>query len=273
MDRWFGRGRERGWMVVTGASRGIGEAIMVRLAAAGYPVFGVARSETSLQRICTKIRRSGGRADFLRADLSTADAARDLATDIRRRVGRVEGVVVNAGHSSNTLFENLTPEDMTSEFGVNYLAPATLLHSFIPDLKKQGRGFLVGVGSLTAGVPFPGHANYAASKAALYCLFRNLRIELAGTGVNVNMVLPGFTKTKMTEALDFRLPASEPDEVAEALVCAIKDNKAFVVPGFDNRMALTLNRLFPGAFDFGVSLLGKYFIPGYADALDDRSPE
>jgi short-subunit dehydrogenase len=129
-------------------------------------------------------------------------------------------------------------------------------------MRERGHGHFVVVGSLTALVPFPGNATYAATKAALLAFVRSLRLELSETDLHAGIVLPGYTRTAMTEKKESLLPRMEADEVAVAIERCIEEQRAVVVPGKANQLSALLFRVFPDLGERIVASIGDYLVPG-----------
>jgi short-subunit dehydrogenase len=256
-------------VVITGASRGIGEACAKELGGPDRHLVLVARGKKELERVCREVREEGGSAEPLVADLSSAAKGRRCAERLLEKVGRVDALVLNAGTSNDALFQCSTLEKVEYELGVNYLAPLALTLGLLPDMLRRGEGSIVGVGSVTSLMPFPGNATYAASKAALFTLLRTVAIEVRDRGVQVGMVLPGLTRTALTHGKSTLLPALGPQQVAEAVREVIEEGKPMVVPGLDNKLMAMLFRLFPMTLDRSVSLTARWLVPGYAQALEE----
>lgn len=257
--------------VITGASQGIGAATAKRLAKVGHPVVAIARNEEKLKHLCEEINFSGGQADYLVQDLSKTEELPELVDKLIAQFGSINSLVLNAGFSFSKLFEETNHEEREYEFKLNYFAPSLLIELLLPQMIKQQDAHIVAVGSLTGLIPFPGNANYAASKAALYTLFRNLRIELADQSIHVGMVLPGFTKTGLTKDLDTMLPASSPDSIAQSVHYSLKHNVDFTIPGLENNLIHFLERLDPRLMDKFTSLFGRLLVPGLDQSLKERS--
>jgi short-subunit dehydrogenase len=255
-------------VVITGASRGIGEACALRLARPGRHLVLVARGKKALGRVCARVEALGGSAEYLQADLSTASRARRAAERLLERVEQVDGLVLNAGTSNDSCFPGTTMEQVEYELGVNYLAPTALTLALLPHMMRRRQGHIIGVGSVTSLMPFPGNATYAASKAALFALLRSLAIELRAHHIRVGMVLPGLTRTALTEGKKSLLPAAGPEQVAAAVESCLEKGTPLVVPGMDNRLMATLFRLFPMTLDRSVGLTARWVVPGYAEALE-----
>ncbi|MEU1943661.1 oxidoreductase [Streptomyces sp. NPDC020125] len=173
--------------LVTGGSRGLGAAIVRRLAAAGATVLAAARSvppEGSLP------------ARFFTADLADPDGARQLAERVREAAGGVDILVDNAGAGSAPE-DTLTrpPATWQSDLESNLLSAVRLDQELVPDMVERGSGVVVHVSSIASHLPQPGQAAYAAAKAALNSYSRSLAAEVGPAGVRVVCVLPGFIAT------------------------------------------------------------------------------
>jgi short-subunit dehydrogenase len=259
-------------IVITGASRGIGAAIARRLAnpkrtGSRRRLILLARSEDKLAELCDELQAKGAEAEHIKADLSTAELAAEAASTIADRCERIDALVLNAGMSNDAMFNDTTVADITYELGVNYIAPVTLLHSLMPLIEASGPeasgGHVVVVGSLTALVPYPSNATYSASKAALLALVRSLRVEMDGSGVHLGIVLPGATKTSLTEDKPSVIPSMGVDKVAKAVEKCIKGREGVVIPGLTNRLAATFFQEFPELSERLLKPLKKKIIPGF----------
>ena len=249
-------------IVITGASRGIGAATARRLAEPGRRLILLARSEGKLSTLCDELNEQGAQAEHLKADLSTVELAAEAASKLVERTERIDTLVLNAGMSNDKLFNDATMSDIEYELGVNYLAPVTLLHSLMPALEASG-GSAVVVGSLTALLPYPSNATYAGSKAALLALVRSLRVEMDASEVHFGIVLPGSTRTSLTEDKSSVIPSMEADEVAEAICKCIDEREGVVIPGLTNRLAATFFQEFPELSERLLKPLKKKLVPGF----------
>ena len=256
-------------VVITGASRGIGEECAKLLGTRPRHLVLVARGKKDLARVAQEVQSGGGSAEYLQADLSTPARARRCAQQVLERVGEVDGLVLNAGTSNDRLVVRSELASVEYELGVNYLAPISLLMELLPGMLRRKRGAIVGVGSVTSLIPYPGNASYAASKAALFTFMRSLAIEVRPHGVHVGMVLPGLTRTRLTHGKSTLLPALGPQQVAAAVEKCLVQRAPMVVPGLDNKLMAALFRHFPMTLDRSVSLTARWLVPGYAQALAD----
>ena len=263
----MGRG-VRETIVITGASHGIGEATAKRLAQPGAELMLLARSEDALDKICKEISHNGGHADYLVADLSTVDLARNAAREIAARCEAIDILVLNAGTSNDKPFQMAILDEIVYELGVNYLAPVALLHTLLPRLNRPHSHVIV-VGSLTAIMPFPFNATYAASKAALLALIKSLRLEMKATGIHFGIVLPGLTATAATAEMKSPLPRASPEKIAEAIYRCISQRRGLLIPGMGNRIAAAFFQQFPSLAEKVVTPFKDRLFP----RLEDHSGE
>ncbi|HLY77593.1 MAG TPA: SDR family NAD(P)-dependent oxidoreductase [Thermoplasmata archaeon] len=216
--------------VVTGASRGIGEAIARALAHEGLPVLLVGRDATRLSSVAAEITHAGGTAFPLVQDLNAPDAADHV---LRAAVDRLEApylLVNNAGIATAQRFDRRPREEWERELMTDLISPLRLTSAFLPTLLERRAGHVIFLGSASADEPIPRLAVYSGAKAALRGFGRALDLEVARRGVRVSVVEPVYVRTELgrrpTDAeapLERRArehPRStlEPDVVARAVV-------------------------------------------------------
>src|SRR5258706_14166990 len=184
--------------LVTGASRGIGRATALAVAKAGAQVvvhYGSGAREA--EAVVAEVRKAGGRADAVGADLSAPDGAHKLARQVRAVVGdRLDILVANAGISRAATIEETTVEDFDKLFAVNVRAPFFLVQQFLPIMSKGSS--IVFVSSLAAHAVVGTIPAYAATKGAIDTLVRHFASLLGGRGIRVNAVAPGVVETDMS---------------------------------------------------------------------------
>jgi NAD(P)-dependent dehydrogenase (short-subunit alcohol dehydrogenase family) len=184
--------------IVTGASRGIGRASALALAKAGAQVlvhYGCGAKEAD--GVVAEIRKAGGRADAIAADLATADGPHKLAKLARDVVGdRLDILVANAGISKAAGIEDTTVEDFDRLFAVNLRAPFFLVQQLLPILSKGSS--VVFVSSLAAHAVVGTLPAYAATKGAIDTLVKHFASLLGARGIRVNAVAPGVVETEMS---------------------------------------------------------------------------
>jgi len=184
--------------LVTGASRGIGRASALALAAAGAQVLvHYGRGANEADGVVAEIRKAGGRGDAIAADLAAADGPHKLAKLTRNIVGdRLDILVANAGVSKSATIEDTTIEDFDRLFAVNVRAPFFLVQQLLPILSKGSS--IVLVASLAARGVLGTIPAYAATKGAIDTLVKHFASLLGAHGIRVNAVAPGVVETDMS---------------------------------------------------------------------------
>jgi NAD(P)-dependent dehydrogenase (short-subunit alcohol dehydrogenase family) len=187
--------------LVTGASRGIGRASALALAAAGAQILvHYGRGATEADAVVAEIRKGGGRADAVAADLAAADGPHKLAKLARNIVGdRLDILVANAGISKAAPIEETTVEDFDNLFAVNVRAPFFLVQQLLPILSKGSS--VIFLSSLGARAVLGTIPAYAATKGAIDTLVKHFASLLGARGIRVNAVAPGGVETDMSSFL------------------------------------------------------------------------
>jgi 3-oxoacyl-[acyl-carrier protein] reductase len=233
--------------LVTGASRGIGRATAAALAKAGAHVLvHYGRSRQEAESLVVEIRRKGGNADAISADLGTPEGAALLAKQVRSIVGdRLNVLVLNAGISKSARIEDHTVEDFDSLFATNVRGPFFLVQQLLPILGEGSS--IVAISSAVArtvvgkpGVDNPSILAYASTKAALETLVRNWAAILGPSGIRVNAVAPGiidtdmsnFTKTEVGREVALGMQAlkriGKPEDVADVVAFMASDGARWI---------------------------------------------
>ena len=184
--------------LVTGASRGMGRASALALAAAGAQVLvHYGRGANEAEGVVAEIRKAGGRADAIATDLAAADGASKLARQARSIIGdRLDILVANAGVSKAATIEETTVEDFDKLFAVNVRAPYFLVQQLLPVLREGSSVILVS--SLGAHAAVGTLSAYAATKGAIDTLVKYFAAALGPRGIRVNAVAPGVIDTDMS---------------------------------------------------------------------------
>ncbi len=224
--------------LVTGASRGLGEAIARRLAAQGATVTCVARTADALAALADEI---DGHA--LAADLADPAARRDVVARAAAAAGTPVTILVNnAGIDLTGHFADMSADDVERLIAVNVTAPAELARQAVPGMLEAGEGSIVLISSMAGVGVFPGLAVYSATKAALTHLGAGLRADLKGTPIAITVVQTGLiTPTDMADSVRsyapaaasftrFRqlLPATDVDDLADAVTDAVAAGRRHV---------------------------------------------
>jgi short-subunit dehydrogenase len=181
-------------VLITGASRGIGEAVAEAFVARGATVALVARNATTLAPIAARL---GGTAHP--ADLTDPAAVAGLLDRVESEAGPVDVLVNNAGMETTRAFWSLTTAEVEAIFRLNLVTPTELSRQAAARFRERGRGHIVNVSSLAGTVTLPGFSTYGASKAGLSHLTAGIHAELAGSGVGTTLVEVGPVHTELVD--------------------------------------------------------------------------
>jgi short-subunit dehydrogenase len=239
--------------LVTGASAGIGAAFAERLARDQYDLVLVARSRDRLDALAKRIRDERGmEAEVLAADLTLpeelARVEKAIAAD-----SRLELLVNNAGFGTYGPFAELDPEREELEIRLNVIALVRLARAALPVMLARGHGSIVNVSSLAGWQPCPHNATYGATKAFVNSFTEALHEELRGSGVKVQALCPGFTRTEFQERAGIdtsSLPDfawMEPAQVVEASLEGLRRGEVLCVPGVHNKALAAVTSVLPRA--------------------------
>lgn len=200
--------------VVTGASRGIGRAIALKLASQGAKVvINYNGSEEKAKEVQTQIETEGGKAVIYRCDVSDYDACQTFIQDVIKTEGSMDILVNNAGITRDGLLMKMSEEDFDRVIDTNLKGAFHTIRFAARQMLKQRSGRIINMASVVGVTGNAGQANYAASKAGVIGLTKATARELASRGITVNAVAPGFIETDMTAVL--------PEKVKEASVSQI----------------------------------------------------
>jgi len=195
--------------LVTGGSRGIGKAVALELAAAGYQVYLTYVSKPELaEEVCKEIESRGQQARAFELNVGDPEAVtRFFAEEIKDKV-LLDVLVNNAGITRDGLIMRMKDEDFQAVLDVNLKGAFSCLREATKIMSRQRRGRIVNVASVVGQMGNAGQANYVAAKAGLIGLTKTAALELASRGVTVNAVAPGFIETDMTAALNEQMKAA-----------------------------------------------------------------
>ena len=224
--------------MVTGASRGIGRAIAMQLAAGGALVVAGARGDHATETVAA-ITSAGGRAEAVSVDVTDSAAVETLPAEVVARHGQLDILISNAGITRDQLLLRMKRDDWDVVIATNLTATYTLAQAALRPMLKQRSGRIVAVSSVVGQMGNAGQVNYAASKAGLIGLVKALAREVASRTITVNAVAPGMIATDMTRSVAEKaqqdLLAQIPlgrlgtaDEVAAAVCFLASDEAAYL---------------------------------------------
>ena len=225
--------------LVTGGSRGIGEAIVRLLAARGAEVVVAARGVEQAARVADEIVAGGGQASALALDVADREGVDRIVGALAKERGRIDLLVNNAGITRDNLAMRMKPAEWDEVMDTNLRGAFQVARAVVPGMIRQRFGRIVFVSSVVGQMGNPGQANYAASKAGLLGLAMSLARELASRSITVNAVAPGYIETDMTRQLTAEQQAKltgfiplgrlgKPEDVAEAVAFLLSDAASWI---------------------------------------------
>ncbi len=246
------RGERKETVLITGASSGIGEALAREFAAHGHDLILVARGADNLNALADKLVASYQvMVSVQPTDLSQAGSAEGLALTLQREGLPVDILVNSAGVLEHGAFADVAPADHQRIVQLNVAGLTDVLAQFLPAMVARKSGRIMNVSSVTAFLPVPGLATYAATKAYVLSLSEALADELRGSGITVTALCPGFTATSMLAgagAVGENMPSilvGDVETVARKGFKACMKGSPIVVPGTINLVSTLLMRALP----------------------------
>lgn len=222
--------------LVTGASGGIGGAIVTALHGAGATVALSGTREDPLKALAAEL---GDRAHVLPCNLSDAEAVDALPKQAIEAMGALDILVNNAGITRDQLFMRMSDDEWQSVLDVNLTSTMRLCRGVMRPMMKARWGRIINISSIVGATGNPGQANYAASKAGMVGMTKSIAYEVASRGITANAIAPGFIATAMTdkltdeqkEKINVQIPAArmgQPEEIAAAVLYLASPEAAYV---------------------------------------------
>ena len=217
---------------VTGAGRGVGRAIALRLSGDGYAVAVSGRSDGPLRATTAMIKDQSGEAIALTCDVSRRDAVDAAIARAEASLGPLDVLVNNAGIAESAPFASMPDEMWDRVLGVNLTGTYNTMHRVAPGMFERGRGAIINIASTAGKVGFPYTAAYVASKHGVLGLTRAVALEAGRYGVRVNAICPGWVNSEMTDASVARIVerTGRSPESARQLLAAMNPGGRFVEP-------------------------------------------
>ncbi|TCS79671.1 3-oxoacyl-[acyl-carrier-protein] reductase [Pectinatus cerevisiiphilus] len=226
--------------LVTGASRGIGRAIALSLAAEGASVaINYAGNVKAAEEVKKQIVDNGGKAIIIQADVSDAEAVENMINTVITTYGTIDILINNAGITRDTLFARMKQQDWNAVIDTNLTGVYNCTKMVAKLMMKKRAGKIINMASVVGLTGNIGQANYAAAKAGVIGLTKSLARELAARGITVNAVAPGFISTDMTSVIPEKakenilhgIPLGKmgsPEDVANTVLFLVSDGAAYI---------------------------------------------
>ncbi len=216
--------------IVTGASRGIGRAIALKLADQGHDVVvNYLFEEEDYAGVVEEIKAKGVNAIALKADVSSFDQVKDMMDAVHEQFGKIDILINNAGITRDGLLARMKEEDFDSVININLKSVFNCCRHAVPYMMKKKYGRIVNMASVVGLAGQAGQTNYAASKGGIIAFTKALALEVGSRGITVNAIAPGFVETPMTDVL--------PEKVREAMMEKIPLRRGGMVEDIANTAA------------------------------------
>ena len=226
--------------VVTGASRGIGRAIAVKLAAEGAVVIiNYNRSKDEAEKVKEQIEASGGQVKLIQCNVASFESCEKMFEEVMKEFGRIDILVNNAGITKDGLLMKMSEDDFDAVVDTNLKGAFHCIRFVSRAMIRQRSGRIINISSVSGVLGNAGQANYAASKAGVIGLTKTMARELGSRGITVNAIAPGFVDTEMTEVLSEEIRENackqiilgrfgKPEDIANTAVFLASDKADYI---------------------------------------------
>lgn len=239
--------------VITGATSGIGAAYAARFAEEGYDVIITGRRKEKIEAFADRIRKEQGvNVEVVLAELSSKEMVQELVERINIR--KIEILVNNAGFGASRLYQDYNLEVMEQMAKVSVLTPMKLIRAVLPGMIERGSGTVINISSGNAFLVTPKSSVYSGTKAFLKNFTEGLHLDLMSTGIKVQVVCPGFTKTDFHSKMGMDKSKQKdkglikwmsPEKVVDISLRDLKKNKVVCIPGLYTKILIKLHNLLP----------------------------
>ena len=224
---------------ITGASRGIGRAIALKLCRSGFEIAVASPELEKNEEVAAEIRTCNGSAMTIDLNLTSLDSIKDAIAKAMKEYGRIDVLVNNAGITRDNLALRMKPEDWNLVMQINLTGAFHCIQQVMQPMMKERWGRIINIASVVGQSGNPGQANYVASKAGIIGLTKSLAQELASRNITVNAIAPGFIETDMTSVLSEEVKAGmmakiplkrfgKPDDIASAVKFLASDEAGYI---------------------------------------------
>jgi 3-oxoacyl-[acyl-carrier protein] reductase len=223
--------------IITGAAKGIGRAIAIALAAAGYyTVINYLSDQAGAEKTLALVEEAGGLGEIYGFDVRDGERTEEVIADIAERLGRIDALINNAGIIKDGLFMMMEPDNWQAVVDTSLNGFYNMTRPVIEKMVRNRSGVIVSLSSASSLIPNRGQANYAAAKAGLNAASRVVASETARLGIRVNVVAPGLIETDMIvdapkDHIKNMIPMSrigKPEEVAKVVTFLCSEDASYV---------------------------------------------